>query len=94
MSYSWYSFYTKGVSPILDLPVESIYEVFKRSAARYPEQLAVVDADHEMTYSQLSRAVEGFAAVLYEKGFRKGDRMGVMLPNCLEYVIAFSLFRD
>jgi len=33
---------------------------------------------------------EMFAASLYRIGFRKGDRLAIMLPNCPHYI--FSLF--
>ena len=42
-----------------------------------------------MTYAKLLAEVERFSAVLAGLGVRKGDRVGMILPNCPEYVIAF-----
>jgi long-chain acyl-CoA synthetase len=42
-----------------------------------------------MSYLRLRRETERFAAVLAGLGVEKGDRVGLVLPNCPEYVIAY-----
>ena len=41
------------------------------------------------TYSQFADAVERTAALLWERGIRKGDVVSLLLPNSAEYVIAY-----
>lgn len=42
-----------------------------------------------MTYMDLHHISNAYANKLYELGVRKGDRVGILLYNCLEY---FSLY--
>ncbi len=41
------------------------------------------------TYSQFADAVDRTAALLSEKGIGKGDAVGLLMPNSVEYVIAY-----
>jgi long-chain acyl-CoA synthetase len=41
------------------------------------------------TYSQFANAVDRTAALLSEKGIGKGDVVSLLMPNCVEYVIAY-----
>jgi long-chain acyl-CoA synthetase len=43
----------------------------------------------EYTYSQFQAAVERLAGMLVAKGLRKGDAVSLLLPNSVEYVIAY-----
>ena len=43
-----------------------------------------------LTYGQLYYKVERYAQALLEMGFKKGDRLAVMLPNTPEFI--FSMF--
>jgi long-chain acyl-CoA synthetase len=51
------------------------------SAARHPERPAIKLDDTVLTYAQLDGASAHLAGLLAERGFRPGDRVGVMLPN-------------
>lgn len=85
----WYAFYPKGVPVNIELPHICLYDLLARTAREYPEQLAVIDGEKNVTYAELQRIVDRFAAVLYRLGLRKGDRIAVMLPNCLEYIVSY-----
>ncbi len=89
MSRPWHKFYPEGAPYHIELPLMSLYELLKQSEEDYPELTAIIDGDRELTYSQLRNAVDRFATGLFRRGFRKGDRLGLMLPNGLEYVIAY-----
>lgn len=82
-------FYPKGVPVNIELPHICLYDLLARTAREYPEQLAVIDGEKNVTYAELQRIVDRFAAVLYRLGLRKGDRIAVMLPNCLEYIVSY-----
>lgn len=54
-----------------------------------PAAPALAFEDRELTYGQLSTAVDEIVAGLAEEGFAKGDVVLVLLPNCVEYVELF-----
>jgi long-chain acyl-CoA synthetase len=67
----------------------SIYEVLDQTVQKYPNQLAVIDGEIELNYGRLKEMVDAFASVLYKRGFQKEDRIGLMLPNGIHYMIAY-----
>ncbi|MFC5587710.1 long-chain fatty acid--CoA ligase [Sporosarcina soli] len=89
MARPWHSLYPEGVPYEFELPNLSIYEILERSALDYPTRIAFIFGDEELTYAELKLSCDRFASALYKRGFRKGDRMAVMLPNSLEYIIAY-----
>ena len=58
-------------------------------AARHPERDALVlgERAHQL-YRALDEKVEAVAGNLAQRGFRKGDRLALLLGNCFEFVIA------
>jgi len=66
---------------------ESMMNVVERHGAR----VFLVDAGtrHEITYRHFHRQACALAAELRRRGVRKGDRVGIMLPNCCELAILY-----
>lgn len=62
--------------------------LFRGAAARAPERAALVLGDERMSYHALDATVEAIAANLTARGFRKGDRIALLLGNCVEFVAA------
>ncbi|WP_027415354.1 long-chain-fatty-acid--CoA ligase [Aneurinibacillus terranovensis] len=85
----WHAFYPEGVPKDIEVPTVSLYSFLERSAKDYPNRIAVIDGERTMTYRQLKECTEYAAAHLYELGFHKGDRTALILPNSVEYVIAY-----
>ncbi|WP_245979890.1 long-chain-fatty-acid--CoA ligase [Peribacillus asahii] len=67
----------------------TLYEMLEQTAAKYPNQVAVIDGEIKLSYSELKETIDAFASVLYEKGIQKGDRIGLMLPNGIHYMISY-----
>lgn len=67
----------------------SLYDLLDQTASQYPNQHAIIDSHFEIRYGELKLAVDRFASVLYERGFQKGDRIGLMLPNCYHYILSY-----
>jgi long-chain acyl-CoA synthetase len=95
----WLKFYEKEVPAVIDIPDIPLYQILVDAAARVPNRPAVrmivkylplgIKIQSGLTYSQLDKASNRFAAALHALGIRKGDRVAIMLPNILQQVIAF-----
>jgi fatty-acyl-CoA synthase len=67
----------------------ALTEYLRAWAKRSPERPAVIFYGHITTYADLDQQSDRFAALLMEKGVRKGDRVAVFLPNCPQFHIVF-----
>jgi acyl-CoA synthetase (AMP-forming)/AMP-acid ligase II len=70
-----------------DRPADT-YTVFERTVARCPTKEAVVTGELRLTYCELGEIVERTAAGLRQLGVERNDRMGVLLGNRAEYIVA------
>jgi fatty-acyl-CoA synthase len=78
--------YSRG--PATDLLDAGIDEVFRQTAARFPDALALV-VRHDslrLTYRELDEEVERTARGLTGLGLKKGDRVGMWASNCAEWI--------
>ncbi|GAB3505768.1 long-chain fatty acid--CoA ligase [Pseudoxanthomonas daejeonensis] len=92
----WLQSYPQGVPAEID-PDEyrSISAVFASSVSRYGDRPAYSNFGKVMTYAEVDVLSAQFAAYLLgELGLKKGDRVALMMPNCLQYPIAtFGVLR-
>ena len=58
-------------------------------ARHRPDHLAVVCGGRRLTHSQYERRVNRTANALHALGLRKGDKLALVLPNCLELLDAY-----
>jgi O-succinylbenzoic acid--CoA ligase len=65
-----------------------IYRVFERAVARRPAGQALVSGAASMSYGELHLHVERVAAGLHRLGLAAGERVGILLGNRPEFVIA------
>jgi len=65
----------------------SIAKVFQNRAARYPDRVFVRFGDEKITYRQANEAANRYAAVLAERGVRRGAVVGIMLHNSPDAVL-------
>ena len=57
-----------------------------RAVRYFPERTAFASSEERSTFRELHDRVGRIAAALTNHGFRKGDRLGLLLPNEREYV--------
>jgi long-chain acyl-CoA synthetase len=95
MDRPWFKFYEKEIPRAIDYPESTIPDLLDAAASRFPDKIAVrffvapnLPAA-TMTYAQLRDATKRFATGLFQLGVRKGDRVGLMLPNCPQFIVAF-----
>ena len=70
-------------------PVLPIQDILSRAARELPGKVAVIDGDRRFTYRELDDYSSRFAGALATLGVAKGDRVGIMAPNCTEFEIGF-----
>src|SRR5439155_18426563 len=63
--------------------------LLQESAGRFPDRPAIAWFGRRISYRDLLRETERFSAALASLGVHKGDRVGLILPNCPQYVIAY-----
>jgi long-chain acyl-CoA synthetase len=69
--------------------------ILRRSAARFPDKIALIFKERKMTYQELDRRVNRLANGLLQMGAQKGDRIAVLLHNCPEFIeIYFACTRS
>ncbi|MDT9592216.1 class I adenylate-forming enzyme family protein [Nocardioides zeae] len=66
----------------------NIASVIHRAARRRPDAVALRHGDSSLTYAELVDAASRFAAYLRGRGVRPGDRVGVLMHNQPEWVVA------
>ena len=86
----WFASYPEGVPATLEpYPEKSLYSLLEEAAERFGDRPALAFFGKHVTYAELKRQVERFSAGLGSLGVGKGDRLGLLLPNCPQYVIAY-----
>lgn len=87
--------YAYGTSsqPLLGM---TIGEKFDQACAQYADQDAVVSVHQNvrLSYKELQAQVNALACSLLQLGFKKGDRLAIWSPNCVEWTITqFAAFK-
>ena len=65
----------------------NIYQSFKDSAAKYPDQTAVADIFGKISYKDLYLETEALKSILQEKGIEKGHAVAIVCSNSRHFAI-------
>lgn len=85
----WISQYPEGVRADVDLErYASVAELMEESFEKYSESCAYLGMGTSLSFGELGRQSEAFAAWLQSQGLRQGDRVALMMPNILAYPVA------
>jgi long-chain acyl-CoA synthetase len=86
----WFASYPENVPKTFGrYPEKSVFSILKESANRFGDRPAIAWFGRHISYRELLREVEKFSALLAKIGVKPGDRVGLILPNCPQYVIAY-----
>ena len=66
---------------------QSAQFMFRNALWRYSAKTAVVVGERSYTYKELDELSSHLAANLHRMGVGKGDRLGILLRNCVEFVV-------
>jgi len=91
----WLEEYPKGVPADVDTGAyASVAELVERSCERFRDTPAFENMGVTLSYGDVDRLSQDFAAYLQQMGLSRGDRVAVMMPNVLQYpVVTFGILR-
>lgn len=84
----WHGSYPPGVPREIDFERITMPEVLTHTAERFPHLTALVFMGKRISYRDLEASVNRFAKALKEIGVKAGDKVGLLLPNMPQFVIA------
>jgi long-chain acyl-CoA synthetase len=89
LSKPWLRHYPKGVPAEIEIPGQSVPELFDQVTEAYAKNDALIFYGKKITYGELRQLVDRFATALADLGVKKGDCVALHLLNCPQYVIAY-----
>jgi long-chain acyl-CoA synthetase len=82
--------YPRGVPIRINYPEIPLYAFLENSARKFPKREAVVFYGRRITYEELWDSSRRLAAALRSLGVERGDRVGLLLPNVPQFIIAYN----
>lgn len=90
----WLKHYDYWIRPHMTYPTRPLYEILSTTAAEMPDGHATQFLGAALTYREIKQRTDRLASALRRLGIAKGDRVGIMLPNCPQYIVsAFAILR-
>jgi long-chain acyl-CoA synthetase len=84
----WERLYPPQALADLGVDGRSLPDLLADTIARTPDLTAITYEGRRRSFAEVGRLVAHLAARLVAGGLRPGDRVGIMLANCPEYVVA------
>src|SRR5438552_217916 len=92
----WLAHYDEGVPKTQEpYPEKSLFSLLDDAARRFPDRPAIAfwlpgaPAGKTITYAELLKQVDQCSRVLASLGVKRGDRVGLVLPNSPHYVVGY-----
>jgi long-chain acyl-CoA synthetase len=85
----WLAHYDKGVPRTIDYPREPIFHFLEESARKFPDRACTIFKGAVVTYEEMNAITDQLAAALADLGVKKGDRVGIFMPNSPQFVMAY-----
>jgi len=65
-------------------------EMIRTHMFKYPDKLAVKDANRSLTFKEYNTRTNKLANGLLKRGLKKGDKVAVLLNNCIEFMEIYA----
>ncbi|MDR7606841.1 MAG: long-chain fatty acid--CoA ligase, partial [Armatimonadota bacterium] len=78
-----------GVPRHLEVPDIRVDDIVRRAASTYGSRAALVFFGRRISFAELDRLVDRFAAGLQRLGVGRGTAVSLHLPNCPQFVVAY-----
>ena len=85
----WQKNYDKGVPTTIEYPKAPLFHFLEDAARKYPDRACTIFKGAVVTYKEMNEISNRFAAALVDMGVKKGDRVGIFMPNSPQFVMAY-----
>lgn len=85
----WVSHYDPGVTAQIDYQELTINQLLANAAQQFPERACTIFRGQSVSYAEMQSLTDRLAAALQAVGLRKGQRVGLFLPNLPQFVLAY-----
>ena len=85
----WLKIYDKGVPQHIDYPPIPLFGLLEESAKKYPDSACTIFKGAVITYREMNALTDRLAAGIAELGVKRGDRVGIFMPNTPQFVLTF-----
>jgi long-chain acyl-CoA synthetase len=85
----WFKHYDPGVPHTIDYPEVPVFALLEEAASKHPDSPCTIFKGATLTYKEVNELTDRLAAGLAKIGVKKGDRVGIFMPNTPQFVIAY-----
>jgi long-chain acyl-CoA synthetase len=85
----WFKNYDKGVPQHIDYPEIPLHQLLEDAARTYPDAPCTIFKGASISFKEMDEITDRLAAGLADLGVRKGDRVGIFMPNTPQFVMAY-----
>jgi long-chain acyl-CoA synthetase len=85
----WLAHYDDGVPQTIDYPEVPAFHFLEESTRKYPDVACTIFKGAKITYQEMNAITDRLAAGLTSLGIKKGDRVGIFIPNTPQFVMAY-----
>ncbi len=84
----WHKAYAPGVPNEIEIEKITMPDVLTRTTREFPDHTAFIYMGKRISYRELEGLVNRFTRALIALGVKKGDKVGMLLPNIPQVIIA------
>jgi len=85
----WLAHYDQGVPNTVEIPNVPLFHFLEESARKYPDRACTIFKGAVISFREMNAITDHVAAALVDIGVKKGDRVGIFMPNTPQFVMAF-----
>ena len=85
----WLNKYDAGVPHSINYSSGSVPDMLAESAQKYPEKPCTIFKGASISYRRMDELSDQLAVALINQGVKPGDRVGILLPNIPQFVLAY-----
>jgi long-chain acyl-CoA synthetase len=88
-AHPWLAHYDNGVPQTINYPSVPIFHFLEESARKYPNRACTIFKGAEIPFREMDAVTDKLAAALAGLGVKKGDRIGIFIPNTPQFVMVY-----
>jgi long-chain acyl-CoA synthetase len=85
----WLDHYDKGVPKSIPYPQVPLFNLLEQAAQKYPDKPCTIFKGAKISFREMNETTDKIAGALASLGVKKGDRVGLFMPNTPQFVMAY-----